>query len=160
MIRSLLRSTIAIEPSGYRTARSPEWKLPPRKASFVASGSWKYYNESHQRIYLQWKLSSAYLFHRDVTSRDDLSDCLSIRRDIDEIVVSLVQEHHPSFISCGESMPLSSYIFRSFLQAQICPLWAQIQTRKGTISLTSMSLADNCSLDHTNLTARLSVFDE
>jgi hypothetical protein len=40
---SLLLSKTAIAPSGWTTARSPEWKLPPANAFVVASGSLKYY---------------------------------------------------------------------------------------------------------------------
>jgi len=48
MMISLLLSFKEMEPSGFITAKSPVWKLPPLNAFFVASGSLKYF-VAHQK---------------------------------------------------------------------------------------------------------------
>lgn len=39
MMISLARSNIWIAPSGWHTAKSPEWRTPPAKSFLVAAGS-------------------------------------------------------------------------------------------------------------------------
>jgi hypothetical protein len=79
---SLLRSSTAMLPSRWCTARSPVPYHPPRKARAVASGSRKYCPASTKRI-KDPKSGVAYLLHNLVAACNNFAHRASISGNVD-----------------------------------------------------------------------------
>ena len=125
MMISLLLSMMAIAPLGCMTARSPEWKLPPAKAFFVASGSRKYCKgtdknglKNPQNITL-----AINLFHNDVTSRDNLSNSLSVAGHVSQraIIIIFGQIDNANVFCSSEGVSLTSHETSPFIQWKVRP---------------------------------------
>jgi hypothetical protein len=137
MMISLLLSMIDIEPSGYITARSPELKLPPRKAVRVASGSRKYWGSQNVSCTKRDQASvETNLLHDDISSHDNLTHCLAVSRDIHQFIrVSIGLENDTSLLRGCEAVTLMRHELCAFRKGHCGPRGLIVASRERAVGL-------------------------